>query len=208
MAELLDVVKQGIQIGWSPQLGVFSDEGKQLVNQGKLASVTLGSFGARDLEINFPDQAGKWRVTKTPFGVNSGFGSSIVIPSQGEQKEAAWAWVQYMTLAEEAWEVFVEHSVQPSYTHITSLPWYEELTNDFLGGQHDYKFYSSIEPNIPVRRFTPLDDPAWQIFISGINDAIENNIDSKTILTQIEEDAMKELASEIEELKEEMAKHE
>src|SRR5690625_480637 len=119
MAELLDIVKQGIQIGWAPQLGIFSDEGKQLINEGKVASVPLGSWGARDLAENFPDQEGKWRVTRMPLDVNAGLGgSSFVIPSQGEQKDASWALVEWMTLAEESWKAFVEHSVQPSFYHI------------------------------------------------------------------------------------------
>lgn len=209
MAELIDVVKQGIQIGWAPQLGAMSDEGKQLLKQGKIASLAMGSFGARDLEAALPEQAGQWRATRMPLDVNTGLGgSSFVIPSQGEQKEATWAFVEWMTLDEEAWKVFVDHSVQPSFHHITSLPWYEELTNEFLGDQQDYKLYSAVAENIPVRRLTPLDGIGWDHYIDGINEAIENNIDSKTILNQIEDDAMKELAPEIEKLQEEMEKHE
>lgn len=207
MIELLDVVKQGTQIGWSAQAGIFSDEGKQLVNQGKLVSLPLGSWGARDLQMHFPEQEGKWRATKMPLGINFGGGSTFVIPSQGEQKDAAWALVEWMTLAEESWKVLVEHSVQPSLFHITSLPWYEEHTNDYLGGQQDYKLFSSVDSSIPVRRYTPLDGVAWDHFIEGLNDAVDNNIDSKAALNQIEEDAMKELAPEIEELKAEMEKH-
>ncbi|MFC5466786.1 ABC transporter substrate-binding protein [Lederbergia graminis] len=206
MAELVDIVKQGIQIGWAPQLsGLGSDEGKQLMKQGKIASLTMGSWGARDIEAVLPEQAGKWRATRMPLDVNVGLGgSSFVMPSQGENKELAWAFMEWMVLSEDAWKAFVEHSVQPSYSHIVSLPWYQELTNDYLGGQQDYKFYSSLDPNIPVRRLTPLDGTGWHHYITGLNEAIDKNIDSKTILNQIEENAMKELASEIEKLKEEM----
>ncbi|MFC5466784.1 ABC transporter substrate-binding protein [Lederbergia graminis] len=206
MAELVDVVKQGIQIGWAPQLsGLGSDEGKQLMKQGKIASLALGSYGARDLEAVLPEQAGKWRATKMPLGVNVGLGgSSFVIPSQGENKDVAWAFLQWMTLSEEAWKVFIKHSVQPSHSHITSLPWYQEYESEYLGGQQDYKLYSEIEKQIPVRRLTPLDGIGWEHYITGLNEAVDKNIDSKTILNQIEENAMKELASEIEKLKEEM----
>src|SRR5690606_41845274 len=44
MIELLDFVKEGVQIGWAPQMSlVFSDEGKQLVKQGKAASFPAGT---------------------------------------------------------------------------------------------------------------------------------------------------------------------
>lgn len=209
MAELFDLVKSGIQLGWAPQIcGLCSDEGRQLMMQGKIASLAGGSFLARELANVLPEQSGQWRATRLPLDVNAGLGgSSFVIPAQGNNKELAWAFVQWMTLSEEAWKVFVEHSVQPSYTHITALPWYQELTNEYLGGQQDYKLYSSLEGNIPVKRMTPLDGSAWTIFIDSLNESINNNIDSKTILNQIETDVMKELGSEIEKLKEELSKY-
>src|SRR5690606_14513732 len=187
-------VKEGIQIGWAPQLGYMSEEGKQLVKQGKLASVTKGSFAARDLALHFPDQEGKWRATTMPLGLAVGAGSTFVLPAQGQNKEAAWAFVEWMTLSEDAWKIFVEHSVQPSYTHIAALPWYQEHTNDFLGGQQDFKLYSSIDSQIPVKRLTPLDDRAWQHFIQNFNKSINENIDSKTILQQLEDTVMNEFA--------------
>src|SRR5690606_7778994 len=101
MAELVDIVKQGIQIGWAPQLsGLGSDEGKQLMKQGKIASLTMGSWGARDIEAVLPEQAGKWRATRMPLDVNVGLGgSSFVMPSQGENKELAWAFMEWMVLS-------------------------------------------------------------------------------------------------------------
>ena len=202
MAELLDVVKQGIQVGWAPQLsGLWSDEGKALMKQGKIASLSLDSWGARDIKIVLPEQEGKWRVTKRPLGYTNGGGTSFVIPAQSQQKDAAWAFMQWMTLSEASWKILLEHAVQPTFTHITSLPWYEEFTNEYLGGQQEFKLYSSLAETIPVRRYTALDGPAWNIYIDGLNKAIENNIDSKTALSQIESNVLKELATEIEELK-------
>src|SRR5690606_15034044 len=206
MADLLDFVKQGIQIGWAPQMNVLgTDEGKQLVNQGKVASFPLGSFGARELKNVFPDQARKWRATKMPLCINVGLGgSTFVIPSQSNNKDAAWALVEWMMTAEEAWKVFSVNSVQSAWKHIAEMPWYQERENEFLGGQQDFKLYDSIDDNIPVRRFTPLDNQAWQIYIDGLNESINNNIDSKTILNQIESDTLKQLGTEIEELKAKM----
>jgi len=195
MAELLDFVKAGNQLGWAPQMSVlFDDEGKQLVNQGKVASFPVGSWGARELKNIFPEQAGKWRATTMPLGLNVGLGgSTFVIPSQSENKEAAWAFVEWMNTAEESWKVFVEHSVEPGWNHITALPWYQEHTNEYLGGQKDYALYDTIASQIPVRRLTPLDGQAWPIYIERVAKALDENIDSKTTLQQIEEAAEKEL---------------
>lgn len=206
MVELLDLVKRGTQLGWSPELSILHDkEGQQMARQGKVASFTSGSFAIRDLEELFPEQKDKWRVTTMPLGLSVGLGgSSWVIPSQSENKEAAWALVQWMTQSEDAWEVFVDRSVQSAYKHISSLPWYQELTSDYLGGQKYYKLFDSIHDDIPVRRLTPLDGQAWDIFIGKIHESVNDNIDSKTTLQQIEDDVMKELTDEIEDLKDEL----
>lgn len=206
MAELLDLVKRGHQLGWAPQISVLaSDEGKQLVNQGKVASFPIGSWGARELENIFPEQEGKWRVTTMPLGLYVGLGgSSFMIPSQSQNKEAAWAFIEWMNMAEEAWKIFVEHSVQPGWRHITSLPWYQEHTNPYLGGQQAYQLYDQIASQIPVRRLTPLDGQAWPLYIEKVAEAIDQNIDSKTTLQQIEDNVLNQLSSEIEELKTKM----
>nr|WP_144923580.1 extracellular solute-binding protein [Paenibacillus bovis] len=205
MIELLDFVKEGVQIGWAPQMSlVFSDEGKQLVKQGKAASFPAGTNGSRHLEEAFPDLKGKWRVTKVPAGVNFGLGgSTFSIPEQSDSKDAAFAFLEFLNFSEEAWKIYVDKAVQPAWKHITQLPWYLEHTNEYLGGQKDFAFYETIVDNIPVRRVTPLDGPAWPLYIDKINESIDKNIDSRTTLQQIEDNTLKQLGPDIEKLKEE-----
>lgn len=206
MIDLLDVVKQGVQLDWAPQMSIFnSDEGRQLVKQGKVASFPLGMHGSRQLEELFPEQSGDWSVTRMPLDINVGLGgSTFVIPSQSDNNEAAWAFIEWISMDEEAWKIYVEKAVHPGFSHITSLPWFQEHTNDYLGGIEDYKFYDTIVDRIPVRRMTPLDGLAWPVYIDAINESIDDNIDSRATLQQIEDDTMKQLSSEIEALKEEM----
>nr|WP_144926284.1 extracellular solute-binding protein [Paenibacillus bovis] len=202
MADLLDFVKRGVQIGWAPQVSaLFSDEGKQLVSQGKIASFPAGSQIARDLETLFPDQAGKWRVTRMPLDLYVGLGGSAhVIPAQSQNKDAAWAFVEWMNRSEEAWKIFTDNSIQPGWTSISTLPWYANHENEYLGGQKDYAFYDTLDEHIPVRRLTPFDGQAWEIYISHVARAIDENIDSKTTLNQIEDQAEKQIRPEINKL--------
>ncbi|TDQ41040.1 ABC transporter substrate-binding protein [Aureibacillus halotolerans] len=202
-AELLDYVKRGTQVGWAAQMsGLGSDEGRQLIKQGKLVAVQNGSWAARDLKKQFPEQEGQWRATRMPLGVSVGLGgSTFVMPSQSQNKEAAWAFNEWMTTSEDAWKIFVERSVQPSWKHITSLDWYKSHTNPYLGGQLDFELYDTLDDAIPVRRYTPLDGKGWPIYIEGIHKAIDENVDSKTILQQIEDNVHKQLGADIQELK-------
>jgi len=204
MIELLDLVKRGVQIGWAPQMSVlFGDEGKQLLKQGRVASFPAASNGSKVLADVVPEQAGKWRATKLPLGVNASLvGSSFVIPSQSKNKDAAFAFVEFISAAEDMWKIYVQNAVQSGWKHITSLEWYQNYENEYLGGQKEFAFYDTLVDKIPVRRFTSLDGMAWPIYIDLINESIDKNIDSRTTLQQIETNTLRQLAPELEKLKE------
>ncbi len=178
IAERLDYVKRGAQLEWAPHLsGLYSEEGKQLLKQGKLVSLPSGSWAVRAIEAAVPEQEGKWRATSMPLGINVAIGGSTwVIPSQSENKEAAWAFVEWMNVTEEAWKIFVDNNLQPAWNHITSLPWYQETTNPFLGDQKANRLYAELSDQLPIRRYTPLDGKAWPIFIEKINESIAKKI--------------------------------
>lgn len=205
LVQILDYTKRGNQLNWAPHLGIFTDEGKPLVTSGQVAGVALGSWGARDIASNFPDLAGKWRVTNLPFGINFPIGgSSFVIPSQSKNKEAAWVYTQWITRSENAWKIWTKHSVQPGYSDIAQLDWYAEQANEYLGGQQDYKLYEELAHQIPTKRLNPLDGRGWELWVPRILDALDKNIDSKTTLQLAKEDAENILKEDIEKLRQQL----
>ncbi|WP_199621626.1 ABC transporter substrate-binding protein [Paenibacillus alkalitolerans] len=205
LVELLDITKRGEQIQWAPyKAALWSDEGKAMVKKGELTGMVLGSWGAREIERTFPDQKGKWRATTIPFGVNAGLGgSAFVITKQSKNKEAAWAFVEWINVSEKAWQIWTKYSIQPGWKHIQELDWYSSHVNEYLGGQEDYKFYMEIEKQIPARTLNPLDGKAWPIWLEGIQEAIKKNLDSKAIIQQIDENIQKKLKPDIDKLKQE-----
>jgi len=163
--------------------------------------MALGTWGARELEIAFPELSGKWRATTLPLNINfGGGGSTFVIPAQSENKEAAWAYVEWSMRSENAWKVWTSNSIQPGWSNIAALPWYSEHKSEFLGGQEDYKFYEQLVGLIPVKRLTPLDGDGWGIWLEGVLNAIDKNVDSKTTLQQIQDNAKAKLTPKIEKL--------
>lgn len=205
LVELLDATKRGEQIQWAPyKAALWSDEGKAMVKKGELTGMVLGSWGAREIERTFPEQKGKWRATTIPFGVHAGLGgTAFIMPKQAKNKEAAWAFIQWANVSEDAWKIWTKYSIQPGWKHIQELEWYINHTNEFLGGQEDYKFYGEIEKDIPARTLNPLDGKAWPIWLEGIQKAIKNNLDSKAIIQEIEENIQKQLKPDIDKLKQE-----
>lgn len=207
LVSILDYTKRGNQLNWAPHLAYGTDEGKPLIQSGQLIGLALGSWGARDLEINFPELSGKWRVTNLPMDINYPIGgSSFVIPSQSQNKDAAWVYLQWITRSENAWKIWTEKSVQPGYTDIAQKDWYASHTSEFLGGQEDYKFYEQIAANIPTKRLNPLDGASWGLWVPRILDALDNNVDSRTTLQLAKEDAESILAEDIAKLRTELGK--
>lgn len=199
--KFLDISKRVNQLKIAPHDGIYSDKGKQRVKKGESVMYVSGTYAPRDLSINFPEQKGKWRTTNAPFGLNFGAGgSTFVIPAQSQNKEAAWAFAEWVTTSDAAWKLWLEQSVQPDWKNITSQDWYVNHTNAYLGDQVDFNFYSSLTDKLPVRRYTPLDGLSWPIWLDNVIKAIDKNIDSKTAIQQAQEDVEKKLKPEKEKL--------
>lgn len=209
LINLMEISLRGQQLGLSAELSVYAEEGQQYLEQGKLPIFVIGSFAARELSNWVPDQAGKWRVTRAPLGINGGQGgSSFVIPAQSKNKEAAYAFVEWMNLSEEAWKVFSseKYSIQSGYKHIWELDWYQNNTNSFLGGQRDIELYSELADTILPKRLTRLDGRSYdEVWLPSILAAFDNYTDPRAALQQIQEDIYTVLGPDIEKLREEMS---
>ncbi|PLT46476.1 ABC-type sugar transport system, periplasmic component [Paenibacillus pasadenensis] len=209
LVKILDVTKRQNQLKATPHIsGLFDDKGKALTKSGKLASMVLGSWGARDIAKTFPDQKGKWRASRLPMGISfGGGGSAFIIPKQvpDANKKAAWKFVEFMQRSEDAWKLFMKQSVQPGWKSIAAKDWYAGVTNDYFGGQADYALYTEVAESLQPKKLTTLDGKAWDIWLKGVLEALDKNVDSKTELNKIESEIKRKLGPDIEKLKNEQA---
>ncbi len=205
--EILEYTKRGNQLGWAPHEGYLSDTGKQLVKKGDLVAMALGSFAARELAANFPELAGKWRVTNLPFDIHVPMGgSSFVIPKQSKNKEAAWIFVQWCMRSENAWKIWTKYNIQTAWKDIAERDWYLNRENEYLGGQKEFQLYEKLAKEIPVKHLTPVDGRAWsEIWVPRVLDALDKNIDARTTLQLIKEDVDKMLKADLEKLRADLA---
>jgi multiple sugar transport system substrate-binding protein len=140
-----------------------------------------------------------------PLGLAVGMGGSgFVMPSQSQNKQAAWAFIEWATTSEDAWKIWTKYSIQPDWKNVTSQDWYINHTNEFLGGQEDYKLYDELVQAIPKRTLNPLDGKAWPIWLEGVQKAIKKNLDSKAILQEIQDNIQNKLKPDLEKLKKEI----
>jgi multiple sugar transport system substrate-binding protein len=186
----LDLAKKGAQLQLGANVSMWSDEGKQAMNAGKLAMIYSGSWmGNCCLKDPLKETSGKWRVAKLPFGVYGGWGgSSYSIPSQGKNKELAWAFIEYALATLEGQEEHIKISTMPGWKPAWDLPTYGQVEVEFLGGQKANLLYAELVEKIPPVVRTPLDAKAQEIWNKGIGEAIEKNLDSKAALQKIADD--------------------
>ncbi len=204
LVELLDFTKRGEQLKWGSYVGgLWDDKGKAMIKKGELTGLVLGSWGGRTISETFPELKGKWRATKLPFGVANGGGSTIVMPSQSKNKEAAWAFMEWAARSEEAWKIWAPGRV-PAWKDVQQLDWYVNEKFDYLGGQQDRKLYLEVDASIPPRTLNPLEGKAWPIWLEGVQKAIKKNLDSKAILQEIQENIQNKLKADIDKMKAEL----
>ncbi len=99
--------------------------------------------------------AGKWGVALMPTmaagqvrAANDG-GSGFVIPDQSQNKEAAWAFVEFLTTRKESQnKVFAYGDIFPALESAYDDPLYVE-SDSFFGGQQTRKLYVEVVKQIP-----------------------------------------------------------
>jgi lactose/L-arabinose transport system substrate-binding protein len=102
-----------------------------------------------------PGTAGKWGVALMPTlkpsqvrASNDG-GSSFVIPEQSQNKDAAWAFIEFLTArAREQNKIFAYGDIFPALEEAYNDPLYVE-PDSFFGGQQTRQTYVDVVKQIP-----------------------------------------------------------
>ena len=125
----------------------WSDDWNRELNDGTLASLTIGAWMPINLMTGAPDQAGNWRVAQLPqweegkeVSAEDG-GSALAVTSQSKNQAAAYKLVEYMTHGEGA-QTMADTGTFPSLKKILRSDSFTDpttesnkKTNDYFGGQ-------------------------------------------------------------------------
>ncbi|MBM6700471.1 sugar ABC transporter substrate-binding protein [Bifidobacterium pullorum subsp. saeculare] len=126
----------------------WSDDWNHELNDGTLASLTIGAWMPINLMNGAPDQAGNWRVAQLPqwkegeeVSAEDG-GSALAITAQSKQQAAAYKFVEYLTHGEGA-DTMADTGTFPSLKRLLTSDSFTDpnkesnkKTNDFFGGQN------------------------------------------------------------------------
>lgn len=154
----------------------WSDDWNRELNDGTIASLTIGGWMPVNLMNGAPDQAGNWRVAQLPqwnegdeVSAEDG-GSALAVVSQSKQQAAAYKFVEYLTHGEGA-QTMADTGTFPSLKSIlTSKSFTDPNTeankkvNDYFGGQNVNQVLSEAaqrkSPSSPTCRTTRSRSPA------------------------------------------------
>ena len=126
----------------------WSDDWNRELNDGTLASLTIGAWMPINLMGGAPDQAGNWRVAQLPqweegkeVSAEDG-GSALAITAQSKNQAAAYKLVEYMTYGEGA-QTMADTGTFPALKKILQSDSFTDptaeshkKTNDYFGGQN------------------------------------------------------------------------
>lgn len=126
----------------------WSDDWNRSLNDGTLASLTIGAWVPVNLMNGAPDQAGNWRVAQLPqwnegdeVSAEDG-GSALAVVKQSKQQAAAYKFVEYLTHGEGA-DTMAATGTFPSLKRILESKSFvdpsaeaNKKVNDFFGGQN------------------------------------------------------------------------
>lgn len=132
----------------------WSDEWNRSLNDGTIASLTIGAWMPVNLMSGAPDQKGNWRVAQLPQwkeGENASAedgGSAWAITKQSKNPGAAWKWIDFITHGKGA-QISADTGTFPSLKKILKSSSFVDpntasnrKTNEYFGGQNVNKTLS------------------------------------------------------------------
>ncbi len=161
---------------------------------GMVATVVNASWMKGIIEGQAPETAGKWGIMKIPAfeeggtRVSSAGGSGMVIPKASENKEAAWAYVEFFLLnGDTQVEAYRAGAPIPSIMSTYDDPVFEQ-PEEFWGGQKVGELYTELEPQVPTYYYgAHWREVLYSILPIGIWEAVTGKKDPQTALDDVKQ---------------------
>lgn len=145
----------------------WSDDWNRELNDGSIASLTIGAWMPINLESGAPQQKGNWRVAQLPqwksgetTSAEDG-GSALSVVAQSKNQAAAYKFVEYITHGAGA-QTMADTGTFPSLKKILKSASFTDpttdankKTNDYFGGQNVNKVLAEAAQR-PVTKFQYL----------------------------------------------------
>ena len=170
----------------------WSDDWNRELNDGTIASLTIGGWMPVNLMNGAPDQAGNWRVAQLPqwnegdeTSAEDG-GSALAVVGQSKQQAAAYKFVEYLTHGKGA-QTMADTGTFPSLKSILTSKSFTDpnseankKVNDYFGGQNVNQVLSeAAQRKVSKFAYLPYNPFAQSSFGDQISKAFSKNITLK-----------------------------
>lgn len=171
--------------GWDAQYDLTATEYQSALNEGKLGAHVSGCwFGGFLKTFIAADTSGLWGITRLPGNIDdSNWGGSYVgIPTQSQNKDAAWAFILYSMATKEGQNgMFEAVDYFPGYIPAWDDPIYE-AEDPFFGGQKVRAKWVEISKNLQPSFSTPMDSTVESILNEATNTGLNEGKSADDII--------------------------
>ena len=172
---------------WDAQTGsMWSTEANAGFANGSIVTSTAGCwYGGFLKSWVSPDNEGNWRATRLPAGLpDSNWGGSFVaIPTQSENKLAAWAFIEFsMTTPEAQNAMFEAVDYFPALISAWDDTEIYDWADPYFGGQRTRALWVEIASNIHPVHTTMIDGSADGNLTNAVNSALAEGLSAHEIM--------------------------
>ncbi|MFW5683796.1 MAG: ABC transporter substrate-binding protein [Spirochaetota bacterium] len=202
----LEIAKILRNEGMDLNVDFWTEEWYSALNEGRVATTIVGSwFGGFLKSWIAADTAGNWGIAPVPeHPLQNWGGSFLAIPEQSDNKEAAWAFIEYsMASAEPQNAIFEAVDYFPAYKPAWEDDLYE--TGDpFFGGQPTRALWTEIATAQGKFITTPLDAAAEAAFTAEVTTFLEQNLTVDEAIARAERAIIEQIGQDREMLRQRM----
>jgi multiple sugar transport system substrate-binding protein len=196
--QVLEYAKQARELGLDAKSTQWTEEWYSMLGNGQIATVIAGCwFGGFLKSWIDPQGAGHWGVVPIPEDPQQNWGGSfLAITEQSQNKEAAWAFIEYaMATAQAQNQMFVGVDYFPAYMPAWDNPLYQEA-DFYFGGQKTRELWTQVATSPGKIVTTPMDSAAEQAFKSEVARMLDQGLDPEETLTAAEQAILEQTAED------------
>jgi len=179
-----DLTRQARQAGIDAKVNAWTTEWSEGFRRDKIAAQMMGAWLSGHLKNWIvPETTGKWRSAQLPAGAFAAYGGSFyAVPAKAANKQAAWDFVQYLTLnKDQQLTAFRNMDAFPSLVEAQTDAFTDQPI-EFLAGQKARQLWKTAADRIPALAVDRYDPVAAEIVGAELDKVLEQGKDIKQAL--------------------------
>jgi multiple sugar transport system substrate-binding protein len=148
---------------------------------------SFGQWGINILKNEASSSGGDWAVCKGPSSFFWG-GTWAGIYKNSKNKEAAWKFLQFLTLNRDTLERWAREKEQFVDSKAVMNKLKKEISNEFLGGQKYFQYLAGEALKINGALVSAFDEPIQEILCRAIDNYVEERMSKEAAVRQFKTD--------------------